>query len=92
MQRHPAKEQHVKMTKREEDVMNLLVQGMTNKKIGKAFGISDHTVRDHVSSLLKKHNAMNRVELVARYTSRTLSTVVLDEPVVAKSSSFPLQV
>jgi DNA-binding NarL/FixJ family response regulator len=57
----------MKMTKREEDVMGLLVLGLSNKKIGKAIGLSDHTVRDHVSSLLKKYDSMNRVELVAKY-------------------------
>lgn len=60
----------MKMTKREEDVMGLLVLGLSNKEIGKAIGLSDHTVRDHVSSLLKKYDSMNRVELVAKYISQ----------------------
>lgn len=57
----------MKITKREQDVMTLLVQGLTNKNIGKAIGISDHTVRDHISSLFKKYKVANRVELVAVY-------------------------
>lgn len=82
----------MKMTKREEDVMALLVQGLTNKRIGKVIGLSDHTVRDHVSSLLKKHNATNRVELVARYTSGLASIAVLEPPIIALHSDLPLHV
>lgn len=55
------------VTKREQDVMTLLVQGLTNKQIGKIIGISNHTVRDHLSSLLKKYKVANRVELVATF-------------------------
>lgn len=64
----------MKMTKREEDVMGLLVLGFSNKKIGRAIGVSDHTVRDHISSLLKKYSSENRVELVAKYISQPKST------------------
>lgn len=65
----------MKMTKREADVMGLLVRGLSNKKIGKLIGLSDHTVRDHVSSLLKKYNSMNRVELVAKHISGSPSII-----------------
>ncbi|WP_407313570.1 response regulator transcription factor [Pseudomonas sp. nanlin1] len=55
----------MKVTKRELDVMNLLVSGLTNKQIGQRLGISNHTVRDHISTICGKLNAANRVELAA---------------------------
>ena len=39
---------------REKDVVDLLMQGYTHKKIALCLRISDFTVRDHVSSLLFK--------------------------------------
>lgn len=53
----------MKITKRERDVMRLLVNGLTNKQIGQLLGISNYTVRDHISSTFKKLNVTNRVEL-----------------------------
>lgn len=53
----------LEITKRESDVIALLAQGLTNKRIGKELGISNHTVRDHISSMLKKTKTTNRVEL-----------------------------
>ncbi|MOA69591.1 Spore germination protein GerE [compost metagenome] len=53
------------MTKREQEVMNLLVQGKSNKQIARELGISDYTVRDHVSSLLRKLGVSSRAELIA---------------------------
>ncbi|MEX5628882.1 response regulator transcription factor [Pseudomonas marginalis] len=45
----------LEITKRESDVIALLAQGLTNKRIGKELGISNHTVKDHISSMLKKN-------------------------------------
>ena len=53
----------LKFTNREADVLSLLIYGLTNKEIGRQLGISDHTVRDHISSILKKTNMTSRVEL-----------------------------
>ena len=57
----------VEMTKREQDVFRLLVQGKTNKQIAGCLGISDFTVRDYVSVLLRKKNVNTRMELIALY-------------------------
>jgi DNA-binding NarL/FixJ family response regulator len=53
----------MKITRRERDVMRLLVNGLTNKQIGQHLGISNYTVRDHISSTFKKFNVTSRVEL-----------------------------
>jgi DNA-binding NarL/FixJ family response regulator len=53
------------MTKRESEVLNSLLQGLTNKQIATSLGISDFTVRDHVSSILRKKGVGSRAELLA---------------------------
>ncbi|WP_285433898.1 LuxR C-terminal-related transcriptional regulator [Pseudomonas sp. fls2-241-R2A-110] len=53
------------MTKRESEVLNSLFQGLTNKQIATSLGISDFTVRDHVSSILRKKGVGSRAELLA---------------------------
>ncbi|CAM3461347.1 helix-turn-helix transcriptional regulator [Pseudomonas floridensis] len=60
-------------TIREQEVLELLLQGRTNKEIARTLCISDYTVRDHVSSLLRKGQARTRAELMARCVSVLVS-------------------
>lgn len=55
----------VKITKREQEILQYFILGKTNKFIGKALEISPYTVRDHVTNLLSKFSVTNRTELVA---------------------------
>lgn len=48
------------LTDREWEVLELIVQGMENDKIGKLLFISPTTVTNHVSSILRKFNVENR--------------------------------
>lgn len=50
------------LTPREREVLALLTEGMTNKKIAKALTLSDGTVRLHVSNILSKLGVSNRTE------------------------------
>lgn len=52
------------LTCREKQVLDLLMQGRTNKHIARCLSISDFTVRDHVSSLLAKCGVENRMMLI----------------------------
>lgn len=54
----------LKLTRREEEVLDLLLQGCANKKIAQQLRISGFTVRDHVSSLLCKYGVGSRMELI----------------------------
>ncbi|MCY1268884.1 Spore germination protein GerE [compost metagenome] len=56
------------VTKREREVLHLLVMGKTNKQIAQDLKISDYTVRDHVSSLLRKRGVGTRMQLIAMQT------------------------
>ncbi len=53
------------LSTREVEVLELLVQGLTNKEIAKRLFISDITARNHVISLLSKLGAKDRTEAVA---------------------------
>ncbi len=52
------------LTDRETEVLTLLSKGLANKQIAVALGISEHTVKFHVSSIYTKLNATNRTQAV----------------------------
>jgi len=52
------------LTDRETEVLTLLSQGLANKQIASTLGISEHTVKFHVSSIYTKLNVTNRTEAV----------------------------
>lgn len=52
------------LTDRESDVLQLLAQGLPNKQIALTLGISEHTVKFHVSGIYTKLGATNRTEAV----------------------------
>ncbi|PSO50613.1 MAG: DNA-binding response regulator [Cyanobacteria bacterium SW_9_44_58] len=52
-------------TQREEDVLKLVTQGLSNTKMGEKLHLSSRTVEKYVSSLLRKTNTNNRAELVS---------------------------
>lgn len=54
----------VSLTPREIEVLHLLADGASNKIIAHRLGISDHTVKFHVTSILSKMNAGTRTEAV----------------------------
>jgi len=52
------------LTEREVQVLELLAQGLANKQIAAALGISEHTVKFHVSAIYSKLGANSRTEAV----------------------------
>ena len=52
------------LTKREQEVLDLLTTGLSNAEIGNALHLSPRTVEKYVSSLLRKTQTSNRAELV----------------------------
>jgi DNA-binding NarL/FixJ family response regulator len=53
------------LSERERAVLRLLAEGLPNKSIAQRLGISEHTVKFHVGSVLAKLNAASRTEAVA---------------------------
>lgn len=52
------------LTKRESEILNLIVFGYSNKDIGDKLFISSNTVKTHISNLYKKLNVTNRVQAI----------------------------
>jgi DNA-binding CsgD family transcriptional regulator len=60
------------LTPREMEVLGLMADGLANKEIGVRLGISAHTAKFHVESLLRKLDAANRAEAVREGIGRGL--------------------
>lgn len=56
---------NVALTARELEVLALLAEGASNKLIARRLGISAHTAKYHVASLLEKLDAVSRTDAVA---------------------------
>ncbi|NLZ53933.1 MAG: response regulator transcription factor [Thermoanaerobacteraceae bacterium] len=51
------------LTVREKEVVKYIAEGMSNGEISHKLGISDKTVKNHVSSILRKLNLMDRTQV-----------------------------
>jgi LuxR family maltose regulon positive regulatory protein len=52
--------------KREQEVVELLLQGKSNKQIALILGISDHTVEFHLKNLYAKLQVRSRTEAIIK--------------------------
>lgn len=53
------------LSRREQEVMELLIEGLTTTAIADRLSISRHTVRDHLKHLYRKTETRSRAELVS---------------------------
>jgi len=53
------------ITHRETQILNYVAEGNTNKQIAHTLGISEQTIKSHVSAILRKINANDRAHAVA---------------------------
>ena len=61
------REQYARLSAREREVLGLIVQGLTNKEIGRVLGLSPRTVETHRANLLAKLEAGSLAQLIRRY-------------------------
>lgn len=54
------------LTPREREVLELMAEGASNKMIARALGISVHTAKFHVGSVIDKLDATGRTDAVAQ--------------------------
>jgi DNA-binding CsgD family transcriptional regulator len=55
------------LSEREREIAALMVEGRSNREIGEELHVAPDTVKAHVARVLRKLQASNRVEAVARY-------------------------
>lgn len=60
-----------RLSRRELEVVNLLLQGKSNKLIALALGISDRTVEFHLKNVYAKFQVNSRMELVLKLGNTT---------------------
>ena len=66
-----AQEHYAQLSPREREVLALIVQGLTNKEIGRALDVSPRTVETHRANLFAKLQAPSRAWLIRRYAPLT---------------------
>ncbi|MCL2209389.1 MAG: helix-turn-helix transcriptional regulator [Treponema sp.] len=78
------------LTSREQEILNLLLEGVSSKEIAFKLNISSRTVDYHKNNIYNKHNVNNFRELLAKYGSagRISEIVVFEEPEKALSSKI----
>lgn len=59
-----------RLTRREVQVLRLLLLGRSNWDVARALGISEHTARHHTERILMKLNVHSRAQLVAAIGGR----------------------
>jgi DNA-binding NarL/FixJ family response regulator len=60
----PLSEMQETLTDREHEIVEWVIQGMTNKEIAVRLGISDKTVKTHLSNIFSKLKISRRLQLV----------------------------
>jgi DNA-binding CsgD family transcriptional regulator/MFS family permease len=55
------------LSAREQEIFNLIIQGMSNMEIAGALYITESTVKFHAGNILKKTNSGGRLELITDY-------------------------
>ena len=60
------------LTGREMEVLELIVQGQSNKEIGASLGISEATVKSHINNILSKLGVTDRTQAVTTALQRGL--------------------
>jgi DNA-binding NarL/FixJ family response regulator len=56
---------HTPLSPREREILSLVAEGLGNKIVAARLGISEHTVKTHVTSIFEKLGAESRAEAVA---------------------------
>ena len=62
-----ARERHAQLSEREREVLRLIVQGLTNKEIGRALGLSPRTVETHRAHVFEKLAVDSLALLIRQY-------------------------
>jgi two-component system response regulator DevR len=58
------------LSRQERRILTLVVEGQTNKEIGRALGLSDKTVKNYLSNAFQKLNVQRRSHAAALFERR----------------------
>ena len=74
MQEEKIRSQDVPISRREHEVVKLLCIGCSNKEIAQKLGISEPTVKTHISNVLTKLNLHDRTQIVVYYYKKSIES------------------
>lgn len=77
----------MKLTRRQNEVLDLIQRGASNKQIGARLNLSQGTIKVHVSNLLKKYGVQTRTQL-AMYSSQNKVIKLPDMPEDVEPDAF----
>ncbi len=63
------------LSPREVQILGLVAQGLSNRQVGAALSISEHTAANHMRSILRKTGCANRTEAASYAHRHGLATV-----------------
>ena len=66
----PVKVRDERISRREQEIVQLLCKGYTNKQIARQLFISETTVKTHISNILAKLNLHDRMQIVVYYYNK----------------------
>ena len=68
---NPPIKEAVTMTRREQEIIALIAQGMSNKEIARSLNLATHTVKSHVHNILEKLALHSRLQVAAYSHTQT---------------------
>lgn len=72
--------EHPKLTRRQLEVLSLLVHGMSNKEIARELGIAESTTKIHTAALIHALGVRNRTE--AAFSTANLIDRFIERPML----------
>jgi DNA-binding NarL/FixJ family response regulator len=60
------------LTRREQELVPLIAQGLTNKEIAAHFGLSEQTIKNHIHRMLQKTGANDRLMIVEIWRTQNM--------------------
>lgn len=60
------------LTPRQGEVLALMLKGLPNKRVAQQLSLTEQTVKEHVSGILERLGARNRVELITRLRGKRI--------------------
>jgi DNA-binding CsgD family transcriptional regulator len=81
----------VKVSRREQEVLDLILKHLANKEIAANLQVSERTVKFHVSSLLAKFGVSDRVTLSREVMMGRAQSSSFGQPVPQSLFGFPVQ-
>jgi DNA-binding NarL/FixJ family response regulator len=58
------------LTRREQQIVQLVSEGLTNKEIASRLFLSEQTVKNHLRHMLRKAGATDRLEAIERWRAQ----------------------